>query len=110
MCALPYVYVAGIYLEEEVGDDAIGYEDTFGREAKGIIALGELTSVEVFACGLYEFSLGALTEACRIVSEWDAPLCAKAREDVLVLELFVAEVLGLVVAPSLEECMGVVCE
>ena len=33
----------------------------------------------------------------RIVSEWDAPLRAKAREDVLVLELFVAEVLGLVV-------------
>lgn len=110
MCALPYVYVAGIYLEEEVGDDAIGDEDTFGSKAKGIIALGELTSAEVFACGLYEFPLGTLTEACHIVSEWDAPLRAKAREDVLVLELFVAEVLGLVVAPSLEECTSVVCE
>ena len=51
-----------------------------------------------------------LTEACRIVSERDAPLRAKAGEDVLVLELFVAEVLGLVVAPSLEECTGVVSE
>gem|GEM_PF-6429508 len=40
------------YLEEEVGDDAVGDEDTFGSEAKGIIALGELTSVEVFACCL----------------------------------------------------------
>ena len=52
MCALPYVYVAGIYLEEEVGNDAIGDEDTFGSEVKGVIALGELTSVEVFACSL----------------------------------------------------------
>ena len=66
--------------------------------------------MEVFACGLYEFPLGALTEACRIVSEWDAPLRAKAGEDVLVLELFVAEVLGLIVAPSLEECTSVVRE
>jgi len=110
MCALPYVYVAGIYLEEEVGDDAVGDEYTFGSEAKAIIALGELASEEVFACGLYEFPLGTLTEACHIVSEWDAPLRAKAGEDVLVLELFVAEVLGLVVAPSLEECTGVVSE
>ena len=30
MCALPYVYVAGIYLEEEVGDDAVGDKDTWG--------------------------------------------------------------------------------
>ena len=52
MCALPYVYVAGIYLEEEVGDDAVGDKDTFGSEAKGIIAVGELTSAEVFACSL----------------------------------------------------------
>ena len=110
MCALPYVYVAGASLDEEVGDDAVGDKDTFGSEAKGIIAVGELTSVEVFACGLYEFPFGTLTEACRIVSERDAPLRAKAREDVLVLELFVAEVLGLVVASSLEECSGVVSE
>ena len=66
--------------------------------------------MEVFACGLYEFPFGTLTEACRIVSERDAPLRAKAGEDVLVLELFVTEVLGLVVASSLEECTGVVSE
>ena len=66
--------------------------------------------MEVFACSLYEFSFGSLTEACHIVSERDAPLRAKAREDVLVLELFVAEVLGLIVAPSLEECTGIVSE
>ena len=49
-----------------------------------------------------------LSEACCIVCEWDAPLGAQTREDVFVLQLFVTEVLGLVVALSLQECARVV--
>ena len=38
-----------------------------------------------------------LSEACCVVVKWDTPLCTQACEDVFVLQLFVTEVLGLVV-------------